>query len=83
MKEIGFLRMVALAFAFLAGPMILTFFYSLSVEEHIVSLAFCLLLSLASLLAAGAAFSHEGLAKQVTKMAKHNNMYSTLNDGFA
>jgi len=78
----GFLRMVALAFAFLSAIMLLTFFYAASEGENALTLAFCLILSAGSMLAAAAAYSHEGLAKQVTKMAKHNNQYSALNDSF-
>lgn len=78
----GFLRMVALAFAFLSAIMILTFFYAASEGENALTLAFCLILGAGSMLAAAAAYAHEGLAKQVTKMAKHNNHYSALNDNF-
>jgi len=33
-------------------------------------------------MAAAAAYSHEGLANQVSKMARHNDEYAALNDGF-
>jgi len=78
----GFLRLVSYSFMFMSAIMLMTFVYGLAAQENIWSLSFCLILCVASLLAAGAAYSHEGLANQVSKMARHNSEYAALNDDF-
>lgn len=78
----GFLRIVAMCFIALALMMSLASLWAIYEGDNLTSIVFCLMLSFAASMAAAAAYSHEGLANQVSKMARHNDEYSALNDGF-
>lgn len=77
----GFLRLVAYFFvgvAFVGLFLLGAAFFNMTV----ISLLTRILLIPAALLAAAAAYSHEGLANQVSVVAKRNNEYSSLDDEF-
>lgn len=82
----GFLRMVAYAFVGIAFLGACFFLYGvLGIEEDgfsPVNIFTRALLVPAALLAAAAAYSHEGLANQVTLVSKRNDEYSKMNDDF-
>jgi len=71
----GFLRMVTYGFCFCGALAIICFLDSIYVREG-WNIFWSVLLSLASALSAVAAWAHEGLANQVSEIAKENDRFA-------
>jgi len=78
----GFLRMACYFFVGVAVAGVLLMLWGLFRSKGMVVAAQNLILIPAALLAAAAAYSHEGLANEVSKVAKANDKYASLNDEF-
>lgn len=78
----GFLRMVAYGFCSVSMLGVLNLLVAIYEQESMMMIIFSALLIPAAVFAAMAAYSHEGLAIQVSRMARANDKYSSLNDGF-